>query len=31
MNILETATRSPSGGNGQPWEVFAGKPSSVSA
>jgi len=22
MKILETATRSPSGGNGQPWEVF---------
>jgi nitroreductase len=22
MNILEAATRSPSGGNGQPWEVF---------
>lgn len=22
MNILETATRSPSGGNAQPWEVF---------
>jgi len=22
MKILETATRSPSGGNGQPWEIF---------
>lgn len=22
INILETANRSPSGGNGQPWEVF---------
>jgi len=22
MQILETATRSPSGGNSQPWEVF---------
>ena len=22
MKILEVATRSPSGGNGQPWEVF---------
>jgi hypothetical protein len=22
MKILEAATRSPSGGNGQPWEVF---------
>src|SRR5512136_792623 len=22
MQILEAATRSPSGGNGQPWEIF---------
>src|SRR3972149_2356124 len=22
MKILEAATRSPSGGNGQPWEIF---------
>jgi nitroreductase len=24
MKILEAATRSPSGGNGQPWEIFVG-------
>jgi nitroreductase len=29
MKILETATRSPSGGNGQPWEVFVASGTSL--
>ncbi|MBN2062126.1 MAG: nitroreductase [Deltaproteobacteria bacterium] len=29
MKILETATRSPSGGNGQPWEVFVASGASL--